>query len=465
MPKFTPVRFRLLALAAFLTLAMSAVGHAGAADAAPYDAMGFHFVSAALTVNEDAGYASVTVTRTDVSEAAQVRYITVGLTAEAPYDYTPEKAMLSFAVGQATSTFDVPIVDHGVDGLPKTIQLSLFGPSPIGLSTPSTAILTILNNDAGTTLDPDDPLGLAHASTSSDPLAGATFYVDPDSEAAKAAEQYPALKVIADQPGTARFGSFSYPNASVAVARYLARAQVEQPNSVPLLTTYRIVDGHCGHWADPPSAVQSYENFINGFAEGIGSYRAVLFLEQDSLITVGCLSKHGVAVRMQELNYAIDTLEAHCPHLIIYLDAGAADAVPVKQMASLLKRAGVAKIEGFFLNATHFDWPLKEIHYGEKISALIGGKHFVVNTGESGQGPLVPKNIVKDGNEVLCNPPGRGLGPKPTTDTGYPDVDAFAWLDNPGGSSGACVPGAPPTGVYWPQYALMLVKNADYAVR
>ena len=30
-----------------------------------------------------------------------------------------------------------------------------------------------------------------------------------------------------DIPGAARFGSFSYPNAEVSVARYLARAQVE----------------------------------------------------------------------------------------------------------------------------------------------------------------------------------------------------------------------------------------------
>ena len=96
--------------------------------------------------------------------------------------------------------------------------------------------------------------------------------------------------MIADQPGAARFGSFSYPNAGVAVARYLARAPVEQPGTIPLLTTYRIVDGHCGDWADPPADVAAYHDFINGFAHGIGSYRAVLFLEQDSLITVGCLS-------------------------------------------------------------------------------------------------------------------------------------------------------------------------------
>jgi endoglucanase len=71
---------------------------------------------------------------------------------------------------------------------------------------------------------------------------------------------------------------------------------------------------------------------------------------------------------------------------------------------------------------------------------------------------------VQHGNEVLCNPGGRGLGPRPTTRTGYPNVDAFAWLDNPGGSSGQCVSGAPPAGTYWAQYALMLVKNAVYSV-
>jgi hypothetical protein len=34
-------------------------------------------------------------------------------------------------------------------------------------------------------------------------------------------------------------------------------------------------------------------------------------------------------------------------------------------------------------------------------------------------------------NEVLCNPPGRGLGPLPTTSTGYPNVDAFAGRATP----------------------------------
>jgi endoglucanase len=168
---------------------------------------------------------------------------------------------------------------------------------------------------------------------------------------------------------------------------------------------------------------------------------------------------------MAELRDAINVLTTNCPRLVIYLDAGAADAVPPGRIAALLRRAGVAKIQGFFLNSTHFDWTSREIRFGEQVSRLTGGKHFVVNTGENGRGPLVPRDRVHQGNEVLCNPAGRGLGPKPTTNTGYPNVDAFAWTSNPGESGGACVPGAPPTGRYWPAYAVMLVRNADYRVR
>jgi endoglucanase len=171
-----------------------------------------------------------------------------------------------------------------------------------------------------------------------------------------------------------------------------------------------------------------------------------------------------LATRIGELNDAINALTSTCPHLVIYLDAGAADALLARDAARLLRRAGVSKVQGFFLNSTHYDWTSREIRYGQRISRMTGGKHFVVNTGDSGRGPLRPRDIVRQGNEVLCNPPGRGLGPKPTTRTGYPNVDMFAWTSNPGESGGACVPGAPPTGTYWPAYGLMLVRNADFKV-
>jgi endoglucanase len=445
-------------------VALLALAGLGAAHAASFDRGGYHFLSTRLYVNENAGAALITVERTDAQRAGAVGYVTIGRTAVTPYDYTNVKRTLTFAPGQKSATFRVPVVDHGVRGLPLSLSVSLYGPWPDGFGHPRHAILTILSNDSVATVNPDDPLGLPNASIRTNPLAGARFYVNSQSASALAAHRYPLLRVIAAQPAAGRFGSFNRPSATLAVARYLARAAYQEPGAIPILTTYRIVDGHCGHWADPPRDQLSYHNFVEGLAHGIGSYRAVMFLEQDSLITVGCLSRQGVAVRMHELSDAIDILTADCPHLVIYLDAGAADAVPAREIARLLLRAGVQKIQGFFLNSTHFDWTLHEIRFGEQISRMIGGKHFAVSTGENGRGPLVPRDRVRYGNEVLCNPPGRGLGPKPTSNTGFPRVDALVWLGDPGGSGGACVPGAPPGGVYWPQYALMLVRNAEFAV-
>ena len=60
---------------------------------------------------------------------------------------------------------------------------------------------------------------------------------------------------------------------------------------------------------------------------------------------------------------------------------------------------------------------------------------------------------------------GRGLGPKPTTNTGFQNLDMFALTTNPGESGGPFRPGAPKTGVFWPAYALMLVRNASFNSR
>jgi endoglucanase len=467
-------RLMILSVGLLGALLAPAAAHADAST----DPADFRLQSSSLTVNENAGQAVITIERTDTSEDAQIRYIALGdgvpcgpaeCTAVDPIDFTSVKGELDFGVGVASETFTVPIVDHGTSSVPKTIQVSLFGPSPIGMASPNKAVLTILDDDPVTPRDPQNPLALPVAPGASNPLSGASFFVDPESEAAHAALQSPPLDVIARQPGTARFGSFSFgnngvPNIATAVSRYLSRGAVESPGTVPLLATYRIVHGLCGHASDSPADAASYHNFIEGFAQGIGSYRAVLFLEMDSIITMPCLSGHGKAVREHELKDAISILTADCPHLVVYLDAGAADALSPRDAAKYLRASGVANIEGFFLNSTHFDWTSNEIRYGNKISRMTGGKHFVINTGENGQGPLRPHDIVHAGNEVLCNPPGRGLGPLPTANTGYRSVDMFAWTSNPGESGGSCVAGAPPTGAYWPAYAAMLVQNADFNV-
>jgi endoglucanase len=467
---------RQLALAA-ACLVGALIGPA-AAQAAPFDLLGFRLSSPVYVVNENAGNAVITIDRIDTTREAQIRYIALPITAERGYDFQPVKAMIDFLPGQASATFDVPIIDHGVPGLPTTVKIALFGPSPIGMSTPSEAVLTILNDDPLPIVQSLlNPLGLATPPPpGGDPLTGAESYVNPQTWASsqvralrhKHPKESGMMKVIASEPQVQRFGH-GIPNPATPVSEYVKRAQVQHPGSVPELSTYWLVDAglihpQCGHYADSPARQAKFHRWIENLAAGIGDYRAIVFLEEDAIVTVGCLSRHGLAVRMAELNDAINVL-SKLPRVVVYLDAGAADALQARDAARLLNEAGVTHIQGFFLNATHFDWTSHEIHYGDQISRMTGGKHFVVNTAENGQGPLVPANRRLQGNEVLCNPPGRGLGPKPTFNTGYPKVDAFAWIANPGKSGGTCEPGAPPVGYFWKAFALQLIRDANFNVR
>lgn len=390
-----------------------------------------------------------------------------------PYPaFTPITGVVTFAPGQSQAALSIPLQDHGVPVLPPTLELTLTSGSPLPVIAPSQMTIPVASDPSDYVRNPANPLALAAAPPAGNPLAGASFFADylsiPGRQAIGMSASSPSeaakLAVIARQPNVERFGAWNGLYPGQAVATYLQDAAKDEPGTIPMLSTYRVVDGHCGHWSDPVADQQAYHDWITSLAEGIGSHPAVLFLEMDSLITEGCLSRHGVTVRMHELHDAIDVL-SNDPHLVVYLDAGAADALPARVAASLLRRAGVAQVQGFFLNSTHFDWTSREIRYGEQISRLIGGKHFVINTAENGQGPLRPRHPATQGNEVLCDPAGRGLGPLPTASTGYAKVDAFAWIANPGVSGGQCRPGAPPSGVFWPTLALELVRHADFRVR
>ena len=90
---------------------------------------------------------------------------------------------------------------------------------------------------------------------------------------------------------------------------------------------------------------------------------------------------------------------------------------------------------------------------------MTGGSDFIVNTAQNGNGPLRPHNRAKNGNEVLCNPPGRAMGPVPTTTTGFANADAFVWTGPPGNSSGHCH-GGPNPGSFWPARTIVLASRA-----
>ena len=84
------------------------------------------------------------------------------------------------------------------------------------------------------------------------------------------------------------------------------------------------------------------------------------------------------------------------------------------------------------LNATHYDWTRANIRHGLEISRRLGGKHFVINTTQNGRGPVHYRVANGRRINIWCSPGLRGLGPRPTTDTSHPKVDAYLWINRPG---------------------------------
>jgi endoglucanase len=171
--------------------------------------------------------------------------------------------------------------------------------------------------------------------------------------------------------------------------------------------------------------------WYDDLARAIGLDRVVIAFEPDSLGTIDCHARSRRDDRYRLLRYGVTALSRN-PNATIYIEAGASDWEGASRMAKKLRRVGVAKVRGFMLNATHYDWTRSNIRYGLKLSRLVGGKHFIVNTAENGRGPI--HHYLPNGRRITvwCNPPNRGLGPAPTTTTSNSGVDAYMWVNRPG---------------------------------
>jgi endoglucanase len=186
-------------------------------------------------------------------------------------------------------------------------------------------------------------------------------------------------------------------------------------------------------------------------AKGIGSNKATVILEPDALASITCLSQSDQSARYVMLQNAVAVLKAN-KNASVYIDAGNSNWVSATDMAPRLKNAGIALADGFALNVSNFYATSDLTNFGNSLSPLVNGKHFVIDTSRNGLGPL--------GSE-WCNPSGRALGNKPTSNTGNALVDAFLWLKTPGESDGNCN-GGPNAGVWWPDYAVGLAERAAY---
>ncbi|MGC9220052.1 MAG: glycoside hydrolase family 6 protein [Solirubrobacteraceae bacterium] len=433
-----------------------------------------HLSSAVYRASEDVGRFAVTVVRSNDSGPETFYYGVTNKSSEAGTNFQKVgNTRATFAPGQSIYTFYVTIDDQGINGPMRTARAYIFGGSPAPVGSPADAQIDLLQNDPLAAANPENALAYAQAPTDGDPLQHVRWYVFGDAApSGVAASQYEktnpawaqALHKLAFTPGSGsyRFWMWNQPASSLAatVERYLANAEQQQPDTTVPLTTYSLVHGSC---ENPFSIQKRYETWIRQLATGIGNFRVVLYLEEDSLMETHCLNYAQLQERLRELRYAVTVLSRD-PHLLIYMDAGAPDGwLSAAQTAALLRKADIAQAQGFFVNATHNDWTTTDVHFGQEIAKLTGGKHFIVQTDNNGRGPLVPADRAKQGNELLCNPPDRGTGPL-SWDTGYEYVDGFLWFNNVGDSDGSCGAGDPSIATFWPAYAVSMVQHGTRAV-
>lgn len=329
--------------------------------------------------------------------------------------------------------------------------------------------------------------------------------------------------------------------------------KADAKGQVPVFVAYNIPGRDCANLsAGGATDTAQYEAWIDGIAEGLGSHRAVVILEPDSL---GLLpSDCGLPAstfpftdteRYTELNFAVNRLERQ-PNVSVYLDGTHSAWLNVADAATRLVTAGVQKAQGFFLDVSNYQFTPNLVQYGtwisdcityatavdpgnfsacpdqyynggpfnnfasgvalssygvwsdgnpefdlnsqgenERYASMLGSTapttHFVVDTSRNGLGPWeFPAGTYPDPQD-WCNPPDRGLGAKPTVNTGNPLVDAYLWIKVPGESDGPCNRGIsgsttdpiwsaitgnpsftdPAAGQWFPQQALQLARLAN----
>ncbi len=279
------------------------------------------------------------------------------------------------------------------------------------------------------------------------------------------AQKVSLLARIADQPEANRFSLYSEGGGPGAiygqVHKVLCSNLAADPGTIPIFTTFFLYQaGYCETRSQILANRPTFERQINEMARGIDRRPAVMLLELDAVGASRCMQYNGALPYWEaDMRYEINKISA-LPHTVVYIEGGYADSNPPRYTANVLNAVGIQKIRGFFTNDTHEDWTIKEIRWGERVSRLTHGTQFIVNTATNGQGPMIPANRVREGNEVLCNPPGRGLGPLPLVNPGFAGVDAFLWTAPPGNSSGSCN-GGPPSGTFWPAKAVGLSAMAN----
>jgi endoglucanase len=316
-------------------------------------------------------------------------------------------------------------------------------------------------------------------------------------------------------------------------------ALAQQDASVPIFVTYDVPGRDCGLYSAGGAADgAAYRAWVDGFVNGLGSAQAIVVVEPDglALLPSDC-GQPDTYDRVSLIRYAAHAALAD-PNASIYIDAGHSNWNEVPRIASRLVEAGVLDVNGFSLNTSNYQFSPNSIQYGKWISKCIAfatvndpggfgtcpdqygsvdgvalspfGKwsdhatrrdlntaaenrrysrllgateptvHFVIDTSRNGVGPWPGSDAHPASDPATqdwCNPPDRGLGRRPTAETGVSLLDAYLWIKTPGESDGECYRWTsgptdpvramrdPAAGVWFPDMATELVHHAVPSLR
>jgi endoglucanase len=359
-------------------------------------------------------------------------------------------------------------------GVVLVLMLSGTGAAPRSGSVPrADGTSTGPSEPATPSASPDPPSPSAGSPTTpakpvdGNPLSGYTLYLAPTSSAIYQVTQWQSqgraedakqLTKISSRP-VAYWLTDASRSAGAAVSLTVNRAATA--HQMPVLVVYAIPQRDCGGYSSGGAATTAqYQAFVHSVADGTNGQPATIILEPDAVAhsLSGCGDAAQTRARYAMLHDTVTTLKAN-KSVRVYLDAGHSGWIgDLKSLAAALRQSGITQADGFALNVSNFETTQDNIAYGQRLSNELGGTHFVIDTSRNGNGPYPGGQA--NGGPAWCNPPGRMLGPAPTTNTGQARVDAYLWVKPPGESDGACRPGEPPAGQWWPEYALDLAKRS-----
>jgi endoglucanase len=235
------------------------------------------------------------------------------------------------------------------------------------------------------------------------------------------------------------------------VQRTMAEAAVER--ATPVLVAYDIPGRDCAQYSA-------------GGALSQADYQAWSTLEQDpgahvyldgthsAWQSVGTMTQRLLAANVQEAQGFFLNVSNYQPDPQLQ-DYGTwiSDCIAMVTDSANALYGNPAGCGSQYYPATESDfstWNLTTQWYAQNMGDAVAATHFVIDTSRNGDGPDSmqqyagppydqPASVVTTlaaGN--WCNPPGSGLGLRPTARTGVPLLDAYLWVKTPGQSDGQC---------------------------